>query len=1364
MNLPTDRNFNLGAAGAQRLVGDWNGDGFDEVGVFTDGVWSLDFNGDGVWDGGVEDLHFQFGWPGATPVVGDWNGDGRAQVGVFANIFGTGIWLLDFNGNGTWEDASDKVYLFGWGIFGTEPVVGDWNGDGRSKIGVYVNGYWFMDANGNGVFDDGIPGGLFFLGGWDGSVPLIGDWNGDGKDSAGIYVNGYFVLDYDGDHNVDDDPDDKIYDFGWHGPGVQPLTGDWTGDGAVKIGVFVEGDWFLDSDGSGGWVEGLDDSYSFGEAGDLPVVGHWAAPVVPEEDKVRPTATTNVQGQTGLPRDIVVKVFFSESMAPATIRPDTIYLQKNGSIVPGVVTLDASGKVVELRPTSPLPADSLFEIAVSPGATDLAGNPFLQESVPFASFGTGSSVSGGESPSFDWPAWLSSTPLPTNFPWWTYAETQVSAQLDHDSFNGPFAQLRDANGQNIPQRSVSYPNDLVPFSTYTLSVQTARDSAGNVVRPPAPITFTTGAGRDTVRPRVIQNSPEAGDDQVPVDQAFTFEFSERVWFRLAGIYRLNSILIPSENLQSADGRRLTIMPVEPLLANTRYSVAVVALDLGGNGFDPCCVNYGTYSFEFTTGGPLVSDRDPPVLLSVNPPDGATNVTDPRVTLNYSEPLQSSTFDTGVALYVDGELNQIGASSTSDLATLTIRPRGILPDRAEIAVVVSSGLADLSGNAASPIITRFTYVNPQMAPKEPLQINGVRPASGATGVASNANIYLFFTRAIDPASAPAAVRVSVAGAPLTGQVSVTSKNRVLRFQADIPYAPGAQVEFAVDLSMLRDADSRPVGNWIYTSMFAAEGGQLGPTVQFQYSPPFEGPPNAHFVVDFDRPMDPDTFTVDSVLVNQSQPFNFALENGNSRLRVVPVEPWPANRSIQLQLTSAVRAIDGSPLSGLIPTKLTFRSEQSIIDTPTLLSSVSPPDETVNVGVNGVIDLAFSREINRLTVDESTVRWTDGSGQGVPCAIEFTGGNGGSTVRIVPHDPFTPLQTYTLTIQGVEDFSGQVVPAMSTVFTAGMEPDFTSARRVRFSPPGDRAPLNAVASMTFDEPLSGSRVNSETVVFRYLDAGNQSAPQPATITLSSDGLTIFARPTGLLVPNSVYSLGTSTQILDVSGNQVTQSGFSFKTGVTVDSTALELLTVAPTGGSAGIPVNHTVALLFDSTVEAGSVGDEFRIERNGLPIAVERLVGGSTVELRPLGLLDPTSSYTWFANGAEDLAGNRMASALSGTFTTGSTPDLSYMTLDSTFPADGAGGVPRNTTVTLRFNQAINPRRFNVDKLQIRDLTFETSTDYQVSYSPDLRTIILTPDNPFPANATIAVYYAVGAVTSVTGYVFSSIDDFAFTTGN
>lgn len=75
---------------------------------------------------------------------GDWNGDGRTKVGLFRQGF---FWILDYNGNGVFEPNIDKVFSYG-GVTGDAPVVGDWMGTGTSKVGIVRQGFrWILNAN-----------------------------------------------------------------------------------------------------------------------------------------------------------------------------------------------------------------------------------------------------------------------------------------------------------------------------------------------------------------------------------------------------------------------------------------------------------------------------------------------------------------------------------------------------------------------------------------------------------------------------------------------------------------------------------------------------------------------------------------------------------------------------------------------------------------------------------------------------------------------------------------------------------------------------------------------------------------------------------------------------------------------------------------------------------------------------------------------------------------------------------------------------------------------------------------------------------------------------------------------------------------
>ena len=53
-----------------------------EIGIYRGNQFYLDVNGNGVWDGpGTDALHTFY--TAGVPVIGDWDGDGDDQIGVW---------------------------------------------------------------------------------------------------------------------------------------------------------------------------------------------------------------------------------------------------------------------------------------------------------------------------------------------------------------------------------------------------------------------------------------------------------------------------------------------------------------------------------------------------------------------------------------------------------------------------------------------------------------------------------------------------------------------------------------------------------------------------------------------------------------------------------------------------------------------------------------------------------------------------------------------------------------------------------------------------------------------------------------------------------------------------------------------------------------------------------------------------------------------------------------------------------------------------------------------------------------------------------------------------------------------------------
>jgi hypothetical protein len=236
------------------------GGGSDTVGIFrtSDRQWYLRNSN----SAGNADIVIPYGDPAIdVPIVGDWNGDGVDTVGIFrAGTF----YLRNTNTGGN----ADIVVAFGDPSGTDVPVAGDWNGDGTDTIGVYRPsiGTWFLrNSNTAGTPD------LSFAYGLVAETPVVGDWNNDGTDTVGIFRASdrqWYLRNSNNGGNAE-----IVFPYGDPATDV-PVVGDWNGDGTDTVGVYrpASGSWFLRNSNSGGLAEL---SFTYGILNEKPVVGDW---------------------------------------------------------------------------------------------------------------------------------------------------------------------------------------------------------------------------------------------------------------------------------------------------------------------------------------------------------------------------------------------------------------------------------------------------------------------------------------------------------------------------------------------------------------------------------------------------------------------------------------------------------------------------------------------------------------------------------------------------------------------------------------------------------------------------------------------------------------------------------------------------------------------------------------------------------------------------------------------------------------------------------------------------------------------------------------------------------------------------------
>jgi GH25 family lysozyme M1 (1,4-beta-N-acetylmuramidase) len=180
--------FNYGSASCRALLGDWNGDGTTTPGVAcVDGSqWKFSLTNSNA--ASSPSYVFDFGPTTCSPVTGDWNHDGKTTVGV-ACVDGS-QWKFSLTNSNA---ASGPSYVFDFGPASCYIRTGDWNGDGYTTVGVLCpdtsvspNQWQWSLTNTNAA---GGPAYQFDFGATNYQA-VVGDFNGDGITTIGVAGNG----------------------------------------------------------------------------------------------------------------------------------------------------------------------------------------------------------------------------------------------------------------------------------------------------------------------------------------------------------------------------------------------------------------------------------------------------------------------------------------------------------------------------------------------------------------------------------------------------------------------------------------------------------------------------------------------------------------------------------------------------------------------------------------------------------------------------------------------------------------------------------------------------------------------------------------------------------------------------------------------------------------------------------------------------------------------------------------------------------------------------------------------------------------------------------------------------------------------
>jgi hypothetical protein len=550
-------------------------------------------------------------------------------------------------------------------------------------------------------------------------------------------------------------------------------------------------------------------------------------------------------------------------------------------------------------------------------------------------------------------------------------------------------------------------------------------------------------------------------------------------------------------------------------------------------------------------------------------------------------------------------------------------------------------------------------NPSLTPPT---VVSVTPLSGAAGVCPNSVVTATFSVAMNPATINATT-FTLTGPGTTavaGVVTYNASSNTATFTPSSALALSTLYTATITTGAIDEYGIALATNFVWTFTTGDAPCLPGPPTVVFVTPPTGAAgvcPNSVVTATFSEAMNPSTINTTTFTLTGpgTTPVTgvVAYDASSYTATFTPSSILALDTLFTATITTGVQDPSGNALASNYVWTFTTALAACTTATPPTVISVTPLAGAVGVCPSTIVTATFSVAMNPATINATTFTLTGPGTTPVTGVVTYDASS--NTATFTPSNALVVSTLYTATITtGAIDENGVALASNFVwTFTTAAEP-CGPPTVLSVTPPNLAVGIcpSSVVTATFSEAMNPATINTTTFTL----TGPGTTPVTGVVTYA--GSTATFTPTSALALNTLYTATITTGAQNLNGTALASNYVWTFTTATTACTPPTIISVAPPNLAVDICPGTLVVATFSEAMNPATINTTtFTLTGPGTtPVTgtVTYVVSSYVATFTPTSPLALDTLFTaTITTGAQDLAGDPLASNYVWTFTTNTT---------------------------------------------------------------------------------------------------------------